>query len=361
MIARSPRRLTALAHLAKALAIVASMASLQSARAEIDLEPTWQLPTYSTVRELVDEWVDEVQPANKATEHIEELWPEASGDEAADATAELDLLDRLAETIAAVDERAAELIRLCRADYSGPELPDASWLAEGDVPPLVRDNLRLYYARWLAQHKLYDETIAELEGLSPADVVDPASLLFYRMIAYQQLVQPDEARAALVQLMEHRDGLPRRYQQLGQLLERDLESLDDESLDHIARRMNDIRRRLAYGRAGEHVQEIERGVVESLDRTIKELEEKQQQSQQSQASGAPQPSQPMQDSRLAELHAPMEVDQRDIGHESGWGDLPPKEREQALQAIGRDFPAHYRDLIEQYFRELAAESTPPAN
>jgi hypothetical protein len=361
MTANSPYSSKALSRIAQALAIVAATASQQSVRAEIDFEPTWQLPQYSDVRELVDQWVDDVQPTNEVTQRVDELWPEESGDEGADATAELDLLDRLAETMAAVDERAAELVRLCRADYAGPELPDASWLAEGDVPPLVRDNLRLYYARWLAQHKLYDETISELKGLSPDDVVDPSSLLFYRMIAYQQLVQPDEARAALVQLMEHRDQLPRRYQQLGQLLERDLESLDDESLDHIARRMNDIRRRLAYGRAGEHVQEIERGVVESLDRTINELEEKQQQSQQSQASGTPQPSQPMQDSRLAELHAPMEVDQRDIGHSSGWGDLPPKEREQALQAIGRDFPAHYRDLIEQYFRELAAESTPPAN
>jgi hypothetical protein len=69
----------------------------------------------------------------------------------------------------------------------------------------------------------------------------------------------------------------------------------------------------------------------------------------------------MEDSRLADLDAPMEVDQRDIGHSSGWGDLPPREREQALQAIGRDFPAHYRDLIEQYFRELAAESPQDAD
>lgn len=361
MTANSPDLLTTLTRLAMTLPIVAVAASQQSARAEIDFEPTWQLPKYSDVRKQVDEWVDQVQPPNEATERVEELWPEATGDGGAEADVELDLLDRLAETIAAVDERAAELVRLCRADYAGPELPDASWLADGDVLPLVRGNLRLYYARWLAQHKLYDETIVELKGLSPTDVVDPASLLFYRMIAYQQLVQPDEARTALVQLMEHRDQLPRRYQQLGQLLERDLESLDDESLDHIARRMNDIRRRLAYGRAGEHVQEIERGVVESLDRTIKELEEKQQQSQQSQASGPSQPGQPMQDSQLPAMQAPMEVDQGDIGHSSGWGDLPPKEREQALQAIGRDFPAHYRDLIEQYFRELAAEPTSPAN
>jgi len=49
------------------------------------------------------------------------------------------------------------------------------------------------------------------------------------------------------------------------------------------------------------------------------------------------------------------VTKRDVGHKSGWGDLPPKQRDEALQQIGRDFPAHYRDIIEQYFRRLAAE------
>ena len=53
------------------------------------------------------------------------------------------------------------------------------------------------------------------------------------------------------------------------------------------------------------------------------------------------------------MQAPGKVEQRDIGNKSGWGDLPPKEREQALQQIGREFPAHYREVIEQYFRALA--------
>jgi hypothetical protein len=65
----------------------------------------------------------------------------------------------------------------------------------------------------------------------------------------------------------------------------------------------------------------------------------------------------MQDSRLPSLKAPGRVDQRDIGNQAGWGNLPPKEREEALQEIGREFPAHYRQLIEQYFRDLANEPT----
>jgi hypothetical protein len=341
----------------RAFAALAALGG-STARAEIEFDPTWEYPGYDAVRAEVAAWADETSPSDDAAAQIDSLWP---SDPDADSDA-LELLDRVAATFAAADPRAAALVGVCQSDYAGPAAPESAWLAGEDVAPLVRSNLRLYFGRWLAQHGFYDEALGALHGLEPASVVDPATLLFYRMVAHHQLVEPDEARAALVQLMERKDELPLRFVQVAQLVERDLAALDDESLDHIARRMSDIRRRLAFGRAGAHVQRIEQGVIESLDRRIEQLEQQlQQQMQQSQAGGVLDPTQPMEDSRLAELDAPMEVDQRDIGHGSGWGDLPPREREQALQAIGRDFPAHYRDLIEQYFRELAAETPADAD
>ena len=36
-------------------------------------------------------------------------------------------------------------------------------------------------------------------------------------------------------------------------------------------------------------------------------------------------------------------------------------REEALQQIGKDFPSQYRDVVEQYFRKLAAEKAPGAS
>ncbi|MEM9660666.1 MAG: hypothetical protein AAF961_20050, partial [Planctomycetota bacterium] len=219
---------------------------------------------------------------------------------------------------------------------------------------------QLFYGRWLAQHGFYDEALHQLSPLSTAEVVDPAALLFYRMVAHHQLVQPDQALAALVQLLEREEELPMRYRRIAKLVQRDLAALEDESLDHIARRMRDIRRRLDYGRAGERVQQIEQGVVDSLDKLIERAEQQQQQQQQSQAPGSSQSTKPLSESRLAELKAPGRVDQRDIGNQAGWGDLPPKEREQALQQIGREFPAHYREVIQEYFRELAKEDASSA-
>ena len=63
----------------------------------------------------------------------------------------------------------------------------------------------------------------------------------------------------------------------------------------------------------------------------------------------------MPDSRIAGAKGPGNVDKKNLGRTAGWGDLPAKEREEALQQIGKDFPAHYRDIIEQYFRRLATE------
>jgi hypothetical protein len=49
------------------------------------------------------------------------------------------------------------------------------------------------------------------------------------------------------------------------------------------------------------------------------------------------------------------VDQKDVGETPDWGDLPPKQRKEALQQMGKDLPAHFRELIEEYFRKLAQD------
>jgi hypothetical protein len=67
----------------------------------------------------------------------------------------------------------------------------------------------------------------------------------------------------------------------------------------------------------------------------------------------------MQDSMPAGGKGPGDVDPKKIGAKSGWGDLPPKQREQAMQQISKDLPAHYREVIEEYFRKIARDSGNP--
>jgi hypothetical protein len=120
--------------------------------------------------------------------------------------------------------------------------------------------------------------------------------------------------------------------------------------------MNDVRRRLDLGRGGKKVRGVEDGIIESLDKIIKKLEE--QAAAAAAASGMQdniRSSKPAPDSVPMGGKGPGEIVKKNFGKEFDWGHLPPKEREEALQRISRDFPPHYRELIEQYYRRLAAE------
>jgi predicted transcriptional regulator len=337
------------------LTLFTGLAALDSAAAasgtEFLGEPTWQPAEADAVFSQLEVYLRAASLSETQKTEVRELWwSMPSGDAAG-------LLDRLAGSLTPADSRVAELVAFCSQTERPTTLPDFSWLADSATPPLMRHNLRLYLARWLAQNGYDDESLSWTDGLTPADVVAPEALLFYRAIASHRLVQADRADATLAELLQRPDDLPTRYQKLAMLMQQDLTTLEDDSLDHISRRMSDVRRRLALGRAGETVQTVENGVIESLDKLIKKLEDQAQQQQaQAGASGGGSPSgTPMQDSQLAELKAPGKTDRRDIGHGADWGELPDKEREQALQDIGREFPSHYREVIEEYFRQLAAE------
>lgn len=334
------------------LLTILSAGAVVPAYAQFDFAPSWQPATYEEVRLQVFDWIDQAKIEASIAQEARSLWPSSP-------LRELDgpsLLDLVVETAGMLDERAARLTKECNEERTSPSSPDATWIDDSSLPKFVKNSFHLYMGRWLSQQTMYDDALNSLANLTPDDVVDPATLLFYRMVAYHQLVQPDESRTALVELLEQEDQLPERYRRVAELVQQDLTHLKDESLDHVSRRMNDVRRRLELGEAGKTVQVVEKGVVDSLDKLIKKIEEQQKQ-QQSGVGGSAQSSSPMQDSQLPSLKAPGRVDQRDVGHQSGWGNLPPKEREEALQQIGREYPAHYRLLIEQYFRDLADQST----
>jgi hypothetical protein len=344
MIHRHTRRLIGISLFSTAFVAVTYAAG------DFVAEPTWQLVQPEAVYERLDSYLRAADiPADRQAA-ARKAWR-------ANDAAEGDLLERLATSLSKTDDRVAELIEYCQGVSKPGVLPEFSWLADSESPHLVRHNMRLYLARWMVQEGYYDEAIAWTDGLSADDVVAPEALAFYRAVAYHRLVQPDKADAALTQLLQREDDLPVRYQKLADLMKRDLVGLEDESLDHIARRMEDVRRRLVQGRSGDRVQKVENGIIESLDKLIKKAEEQAQQSQAASSAGGEQGGTPMEDSRIAELKAPGKVEPREIGAGAGWGNLPEKDREKALQEIGREFPSHYREVIEEYFRRLAAEES----
>jgi hypothetical protein len=328
------------------LGLAASFISARAADQELERQASWRQPTVAEIKLQVDQWLASRKADEPTRQQVEKLW----------AAPDAELLDRLADTIALVDPSTRELLELCRSEQAPAMVSQFAWLQDQAAPPLVRNNLRLYYARWLAQHAFYDESLAQIRDLKPADVVDPAMLLFYQSVGFHRLLDKEAFLIAASKLMENKTTLPRRYQVVGQLMEADLQPLKPDSLDEVSRLMDDIERRLGLGRAGKKVRQQEDDVIAKLDKMIEELEKQLQQQQQGAGnSGGRQPSSPMQDSLPGGGSGPGEIDPKRIGAQSGWGNLPPKQRQEALQQISKGLPAHYREVIEEYFRRLARE------
>jgi len=171
---------------------------------------------------------------------------------------------------------------------------------------------------------------------------------------------------SIEQLLKNTVGVPVRYTTVATLMQYDLEALKENSLEEVSRKMTDVERRLQLGRTGEKVQKKEDEIVASLDELIKKAEEQQQQQRQRQRQQQNQnqnqdgrnntnrPEDAANDSRIKGETAPGEVDKKKFKTEGGWGSLPEKERAKAQNLINRDFPSHYRQVIEEYTRKQAA-------
>ena len=57
--------------------------------------------------------------------------------------------------------------------------------------------------------------------------------------------------------------------------------------------------------------------------------------------------------------APGETDKKKFSKEGQWGDMPDKQQAEAKNLINRNFPSHYRQAIETYFKKLANRTAPP--
>jgi len=277
-----------------------------------------------------------------------------------------DVLGAVIDSSANVLPAIARLKELTLAD---PAVA-ATWFASAEplaanfdqLPPAIAATARTWLARELVQQRLYDEALPVFADVEPTDCLDPASVMFYRGVCRHSLLMKKEALADLRRLLENEPAAPVRFVRTAQLMVADIKPLKEDSLDEVSRLMTDVTRRLDLGRADSDVQQREQVIIDKLTKLIEDMEEQQkqqqqQQQQQHQQSGGQNRNsgqdQPMDDSRIAGGSGQGDVDRKNIGQRDGWGNLPPAEREEALQQISRDLPTHYREAIEAYFRKLA--------
>ena len=276
------------------------------------------------------------------------------------------VLDYVLSETAKAEPVIASLKLLIDSPFTSQNLPKieaqlTSILANGSVPAWLKADLQLICCRYQVQHDLFDEALQRLQPLAPETTSDPATWFFCMAVCQHHLMQRASCLETLDKLLEREMELPTRYAVTARLMQADIKPLKEDSLDEIARLMNDVERRLTLGRAGKTVRDKEQAIVDKLEKMIDKLEQQQQEQQQQKQKNAgnskgqqPKPGdKPMDESKIAGVKGPGDVDQKNIGNGSGWGNLPPAQRTEALQNITKDLPSHYREVIEAYFKRIA--------
>jgi len=183
------------------------------------------------------------------------------------------VLDRLADTFELGDPAAAKLLRDARnADVPAPTV----------VPVLFKDtkrsefyraNLALAYARALCTRRVHEEALETLKLFKPEQTAEPASYLFHRAVSEHAMLQKPEATKTIRRLLDEASASsPERYKTVALLMQLDMTAWRDKDLASIARKMENVERRLDLARGGEKTQQMQKEIVARLDEMIKKLE-----------------------------------------------------------------------------------------
>ncbi len=322
---------------------------------------SWQSFDAAAMAKMLREALDEfgVVP-DVMDEATESFLTKIEADDVDPLDAYVDSTGSLVAVIGQLASQASENVSLI-GPMTDPNSP--SYGAIESLPKSMRMTLRVWLGRELVRARLYDEALPVIAEVDPIETIDPAAALYYRGACYHALLMKTEALADLRRLLENKATTPVRFTRTAEMMIADIKPLKEDSLDEISRLMTDVTRRLDLGRSDEDVRNQEQKIIDKLTKLIEKAEQQQQQQQQQQAQssgkggGGGSPGAPMQDSQAAGGGGNGDVDRKDIAQKDGWGNLPPAERNEALQQISRDLPTHYREAIEAYFRKLATDGS----
>lgn len=265
------------------------------------------------------------------------------------------ILDLVVRSFATIDADAAKLVTACNAPVSVLLPPDGSFLKQPGRASFETANLGLFYGRYLVERRMFDEALEQLGSIDAHQVVDPASLFFFKAVALQGVLEVKPSLQSLEQLLKNVERVPVRYSATATLMQADLQALEEKSLGEIARLMSDSERRLDLGRAGEKVQGVQERIISELDEIIKKIEQQQGGGGggggEGESGNSNESSNPANDSSVKGSEAPGDVDRKKFSKDGQWGNLPAKDQAKAKSDLNRNFPSHYQRAIDQYFRK----------
>lgn len=313
-------------------------------------------PSTPELRATLNAWLQS-RPADADLEAaVAAVWDSVP----ADASAE-QRFDAAMQTFYLADEQVRGLVDACLAGDLARVNEQLPALPSGEAYPLLIENVRYFVARYLAVLTMYDEALVQFQQIDVSQVVDPASCLFYRAVCEHSLLMKEEGLATINTLLTSTEDVPVRYSTVADLMKHDLEQLRERTLGEVSRQMRDVERRLTLGEAGPRVQRVEERIITTLDEIIEKIEQQQGGGGGGGGNGprgGQQSNSPANDSYLGGVQGPGEVEQQDIGHKDGWGDLPDRAQAAAKEMINRQFPAHYRQAVEEYLKRIAQRPAP---
>jgi len=309
-------------------------------------------------QKMAEKWLTSVKNDATTKAEFEKIW-----------ASDRPLLDKVTATLVLGDADAAKVLAQARdADESAPtEVPAV--LSDKKKDAFFRNNLALAYAKALTSRKVYEEALETFAVVKADDVVDPSAYYFHKAVCEYELMLKDKADGSIDRLLGDVTDSPERYLRVAALMHFDMLSWQDKDLGWVARKMENIQRRLDLKRGGKQTQKQQKEVLVRLDEMIKEIENKQKQSGQcpnggSCPNGAPggqdglgkeKSSAPAKDTiKSADKLGDGKVETKKVQEiAEQWGKLPEKERAKALVELTRGLPAQDRAVIEAYFKRLA--------
>jgi len=279
-------------------------------------------------------------------------------------------LDKVADTFALGDANAAKLLAEARDANADAPIGTPALLKDKKSPEFFRANLGLAYAKALSTRRVYEEALDILRQVKPEQVVDPATYFFHKAVAEHSLMLRGEATDSIARLLDDVIDSPERYKMVSILMAFDMVTWQDKDLGWIARKMDNIQRRLELNRGGKATQKIQKEVLVRLDEMIKEKENQNKGGQcnggNCPGGGSPnsgpasgnQPSNPANETALPNAQANGIADAKAKVKEMAevWGNLPEKERAKAMLELTRTLDPKYKDAIELYLKELQRRS-----
>jgi hypothetical protein len=298
-------------------------------------------------------------------------WLKAAGKEDTASIAAFDalwkedrsLLDRVAKTFELGDADAKKLLNDARDPKTPAPTTVPAIIKDTKRPPFYRANLALAYAKALSERRVYEEGLDALKAVKVEDAVDPSSFLFYKAVAEHALLMKTEADDSILRLLDDVVDAPERHKMVAAIMHFDMRQWRDKDLGWIARKMNNIERRLDLSRGGPKTQKMQKEVVMRLDEIIKQLEKDRDSNggecpdggDGSKPGKTNRPNGPMKDSRIADTTGPGVVNAKKLQQMAKeWGKLPERERAKAMVELTKDLPPRHREVIESYFKKLAS-------